>query len=70
MGMYALTLFATIISFLTCILHLWICVGGSALKQDAGTPYRKRKYKNVLIQFLITVGLFFLCGHYAQGLLL
>lgn len=70
MMMYLLTLLGTIISFITCILHLWICVGANAWKHDSGTPYRRKKYISVLIHLGITIALFAACGHFAESILM
>ena len=70
MMMYLLTLLATIISFITCIVHLWICVGANAWKHDSGTLHRRKKYIGVLIHLGITIALFVACGNIAESVLM
>ena len=63
--LFLFVLTAAFISLVVCILRSLACIGANSYKQDSGTKYRNKKYRNVGINFVITIILFVIAAKLA-----
>ena len=63
--LFLFVLAAAFISLVVCILRLLACIGANSYKHDSGTKYRNKKYRNVGVNFVVTIVLFVIAAKLA-----